>query len=404
MKKSVKSQEIADRVKEIKQRQHNWMKERAANKGNEDLPSKSLSAHSAPNSLARKSGTTAVNDHHKSSFPLPTDVLSSKKSNAKFQNWLKAREGKDNTEHNDFVHHSYQAYNSRNYSNNIGKGHDGAGCQGDVNILSISSSRSPQYATPDLGWNSDDETGEITAAQLMDPEDFDAVADDIIARVKGDLSLKGGTRKQAAERGGGENDGSKLSSHICPNCENLMLPTQHNPMLVIPCGHTVCRTCSKKTKYCCICGCPAQSAAENTGLQHIITDFQSQERAKKEEKQRNRKLYKEEYHNLRTRQEILQQESVSIFKNISKLTSDLNKEKQQIESITKEEESIQRKIRALQQQSQVLGEHRREYERNFKELENQTESENKRLVLVKNSLKSVKEQIEKVKLLAESNE
>lgn len=191
------------------------------------MSSKSLSANSAPNSLARKSGTTAVDNHHKSSFPVPTDVLSSKKSNAKFQNWLKATEGKDknldNTDHNNFVHHSYQAYNSHNYSNNIGEGHDGAGCQGDVNILSISSSRSPQYATPDLGWNSDDETGEITAAQLMDPEDFDAVADDIIARVKGDLSLKGGTRKHAAERVGGESNGSKLSSHICPNCENLMV-------------------------------------------------------------------------------------------------------------------------------------------------------------------------------------
>ena len=67
-------------------------------------------------------------------------------------------------------------------------------------------------------------------------------------------------------------------SHLLP----FQLPPQHNPMLVIPCGHTVCRTCSKKTKYCCICGCPAQSTAENTGLQRIITDFQSQERAKRE--------------------------------------------------------------------------------------------------------------------------
>ena len=116
------------------------------------------------------------------------------------------------------------------------------------------------------------------------------------------------------------------------------------------------------------------------------------------EKQRNRKLYKEEYHNLVTRQEILQQESVSISKKISKLTSDMNKEKQQIESITKEEENIQRKIRALQQQCQVLGEHRREYERNYEEFGNQTESENKRLVLVKNSLRSVQEQIEKVSI------
>ena len=99
---------------------------------------------------------------------------------------------------------------------------------------------------------------------------------------------------------------------------------------------------------------------------------------------------------MQTRQEILQEESASISKNISKLTAKMTKEKQQIDSISKEEENIQSRIQTLQQQCQALGEHRREYERNYDELENQSESEKKRLVLVKNSLKSVQEQIEKV--------
>ena len=115
------------------------------------------------------------------------------------------------------------------------------------------------------------------------------------------------------------------------------------------------------------------------------------------EKQRNRKIYKEEYQNLQTRQEILQEESASISKNISKLSTKMTKEKQQIDSISKEEENIQSRIRTLQQQCQALTEHRREYERNYEELDNQSDSEKKRLVLVKNSLKSVQEQIEKVR-------
>lgn len=98
-----------------------------------------------------------------------------------------------------------------------------------------------------------------------------------------------------------------------------------------------------------------------------------------------------------TRQEILQEEAASISKNISKLSSKLTKETQQIDSIVKEEESIQTRIRALQQQCHALAEHRKEYERNCYELDNQSESEKKRLVLVKNSLKSVQEQIEKVR-------
>ena len=115
------------------------------------------------------------------------------------------------------------------------------------------------------------------------------------------------------------------------------------------------------------------------------------------EKQRNRKMYKEEYQNLLTRQEILQDEAASISRNISKLTSKMTKEKQQIDSISKEKENIQSRIQTLQQQCQALAEHRRDYERNYEEFDNQSESEKKRLVLVKNSLKSVQEQIEKVR-------
>ena len=100
---------------------------------------------------------------------------------------------------------------------------------------------------------------------------------------------------------------------------------------------------------------------------------------------------------MQTRQEILQEESASISKNISKLSTKMTKEKQQIDSISKEEENIQSRIRTLQQQCQALTEHRREYERNYEELDNQSDSEKKRLVLVKNSLKSVQEQIEKVR-------
>ena len=153
-------------------------------------------------------------NHPQSNHSLAEDILTSNKSHAKFQNWLKAREGKDAGNSDRIVHHN-KSYDSSNYSGNA-KGD--ASYHGNVNVLRVSSSRSPEYATPDPGWNSDDETGEITAAQLMSPEDFDAVADDIIARVKGGLNVKGGKQKEAAE-----GNGAKLASHICSSCEHLMV-------------------------------------------------------------------------------------------------------------------------------------------------------------------------------------
>ena len=52
----------------------------------------------------------------------------------------------------------------------------------------------------------------------MSPEDFDTVADDIIARVKGDMTVKDGVKASKVE-----GNGAKLTSHICPNCEHLMV-------------------------------------------------------------------------------------------------------------------------------------------------------------------------------------
>ena len=197
-----------------------------------DTPPKSLSAHSATNSSIRRSLATTgnlatINNNSRSSHPVPEDVLASKKSNAKFQNWLKARERKAGDEGDRIIHHNNRSYDSSNYSNKAKD--DQVHYNGDANVLRVSSSRSPEYATPDPGWNSDDETGEITAAQLMSPEDFDAVADDIIARVKGDISMKGGTQKSKAE-----GNGAKLNSHICPNCEHLMVSVKKKGISCIP--------------------------------------------------------------------------------------------------------------------------------------------------------------------------
>lgn len=117
---------------------------------------------------------------------LAQSLISSNKSKAKFQNWLKKKQTHENcgiqdTEQNNRSQDD-AVYNSNRYADNYYidepyRDHKGSGS---VNVLRVPSSRSPQFATPDPNWNSDDETGEITAAQLLSPDDFDARADDII--------------------------------------------------------------------------------------------------------------------------------------------------------------------------------------------------------------------------------
>jgi len=51
----------------------------------------------------------------------------------------------------------------------------------------------------------------------------------------------------------------EIESHACPICYELMLPPEHAPMLLFPCGHTLCSSClikhmevaQKTTCPCC---------------------------------------------------------------------------------------------------------------------------------------------------------
>ncbi|XP_052245525.1 uncharacterized protein LOC127854501 [Dreissena polymorpha] len=144
----------------------------------------------------------------------------------------------------------------------------------------------------DPGFNSEDETGEITAATLLSPEDFDSRADDIIARVKGDLKLS--TKYSIGDFNNISNAASfvamksspskeadvsenSLASHVCPTCEKLMMPPSSSAMLLIPCGHTLCTNCSLRTKYCAMCGCAVQPTTPNIMLQQTITNFHTKQ-------------------------------------------------------------------------------------------------------------------------------
>ncbi|XP_060606472.1 uncharacterized protein LOC132758792 [Ruditapes philippinarum] len=419
-----KKQEIREKVKEIKQRQQNWMKQRAESHGNSPGRETSSIAKSAGTQQKVTTKSQSASYHEKPSETdtqsLVKNLMSSNKSKAKFQNWLKAKESGGNIEVYDTpprdMNHNSNLYNSDKYSDNLYndqpyRDHKGSAS---VNVLRVPSTRSPEFATPDPSWNSDDETGEITAAQLLSPDDFDSRADDIIARVKGDLAQTNSDYKRNShidytyETSVDKPAEQELSSHVCPTCEKLMMPPNASPMLLIPCGHTLCSTCSKKTKFCAICGCAVQSSTLNIMLQQIITNFHTKQTHRQTTRKStvsssvHRKNYQEEYQNLMTRQEILREESENISRNVQKLTRKLNQDKHQVASIQKKEEEIELEIEELQMKLKQLTEHKTEYEKNCYTHEIEVKQEKNRLVLVQDSLTSVEQQIEKVKLLAES--
>jgi hypothetical protein len=56
---------------------------------------------------------------------------------------------------------------------------------------------------------------------------------------------------------------SELHNYVCQICFELMAPPDRPPVMLVPCGHTFCKACSrpdlKKCPYCrevCLPACP----------------------------------------------------------------------------------------------------------------------------------------------------
>ncbi|XP_052248729.1 uncharacterized protein LOC127856501 isoform X3 [Dreissena polymorpha] len=436
MNKSRKN-EIRDKVKEMKQRQQNWMKQRAEIQNSSSSPNAltSVTAQKENTSLSREKpeyheGKTFIKSRDESSIE---GLLATNKSKAKFQNWLKAKESQESDNEDDEMEDHVDEFKENSKAVNFGANktvyksanyNDGSIRQ---NSLRFANSGKPKMLHPssvrsestDPGFNSEDETGEITAATLLSPEDFDSRADDIIARVKGDLKLSTKYSKgvfnnvsNAASFVAMKSSPSKeadvsensLASHVCPTCEKLMMPPSSSAMLLIPCGHTLCTSCSQRTKYCAMCGCAVQSTTPNIMLQQIITNFHTKQTHRQKTiasiRTVPKKNYEEEYQNLLTRRDILKEEAENITSVIDDLSHQLKRERKQVYSIESKEKTVEAEISKLQQQLQQLASHRMEYERKCDEIEIQSKEETNRLNLVKDSLSSVQLQIDKVKLLA----
>jgi len=79
---------------------------------------------------------------------------------------------------------------------------------------------------------------------------------------------------------------NEIESNVCGICLELMVPPDHQPIIVIPCGHNVCRDClyienqslyASKPKLrinkCPICRTPIESHALNRTLMALICSY-----------------------------------------------------------------------------------------------------------------------------------
>ncbi|XP_070566991.1 golgin subfamily A member 6-like protein 7 [Ptychodera flava] len=110
--------------------------------------------------------------------------------------------------------------------------------------------------------------------------------------------------------------------------------------------------------------------------------------------------YAEEYQSLAIRSEALKNEKETIVENLEGFASKIERQKKQLGNIEREEEKLQEQITELQERLETLRMHKKDYKEKFSELEDTHQQETQRLSMVKDTLRTIYNSMEKVKMLA----
>ncbi|KAG8467050.1 hypothetical protein KFE25_000366 [Diacronema lutheri] len=129
-----------------------------------------------------------------------------------------------------------------------------------------------------------------TPAELAGPGAhvvLDRITERLAQRMRSELAAelsRESAKAQHAQRERSQRAESRLSaevaSHTCPICYELMAGTDNGPVLLVPCGHTLCAACvaridahahsGQRRAACPICRAPVDSRAPNVSLRSIV--------------------------------------------------------------------------------------------------------------------------------------
>jgi len=213
----------------------------------------------------------------------------------------------------------------------------------------------------------------------------------------------------------------EIESNTCPVCLELMLPPQHSPMLLFPCGHTFCKACitthTQKNKMTCpYCRTRIGSQAVNISLQNLICihtnnkhlldkyNEDQEDLSRKEEKENtsNSKSiaqYQEELQLCEMRYRIVNEERHETQKAIRDLEKTVQVQNQVAQELKKKKEDALKRLEAIKKEIELIdgfmNQTDREQEKLFKGID-----ENKiKLELIEGTLEPIKLEKEKCELL-----
>ncbi|XP_063422745.1 E3 ubiquitin-protein ligase CHFR-like [Mytilus trossulus] len=409
-----KKQELSEKVQEIQKRQQNWLKQRNDHKKKHTSvnPDTKTSTASCPDKTTN-STLSESSKRNKYNTEYSVEKTTTIQSKDKFQSWMETRENAE------------KLMETKNNASD------------EPDVLKISSTRAPGYATPDPDWDplahysshgrihGQSNHGIDAAKSIMSHQDFDDMANKIVARVKNELDIPYKSHSKVSDnfseykksrescdrtkRDQEQND--LIASHFCVECKTLMMSSEHVPMILTPCAHSMCQSCCQGRSLCPQCACTILSKTCNIMLLQIIQNHHKSREKTAENQQRQtyspdnyrekaktKQQHLDEYENLQTRQEVLRIESREIQGHMSKLANKIEQQRQQQQNIEREEKKVRDKIQSLKEKLVELESHKKGYDREIDDIELERTKDKNKLNMVQDTLSSIEIEMEKLRI------
>ncbi|OMJ92978.1 hypothetical protein SteCoe_4201 [Stentor coeruleus] len=188
-----------------------------------------------------------------------------------------------------------------------------------------------------------------------------------------------------------------------------MLPKDHAPILLFPCGHTFCKQCidhnikvGKRT--CPVCRSKFTSQAVNISLQNIILAYTRENNIGPDNlPAKPVKDYKNQLNLFEMRCNILSEEKSNAIEELQQLEQKIKYEEDVANILKSEEKKATAKLEAAQKELELVKEHLRKAQYSIDKLYKEAEKRQKSIDLIEETLGPIEREMHKFKTLGEIN-
>ncbi|CAG9329417.1 unnamed protein product [Blepharisma stoltei] len=204
----------------------------------------------------------------------------------------------------------------------------------------------------------------------------------------------------------------ELETNTCSICFELMLPKEHAPIILFPCGHTLCKLCieshfkTARQKNCPLCRCKVDNQAVNVSLQNLVVVFAKQKNLSNQitqesqiSSQSDNGDYTEQLQMYNLRCKILYDEKTATEQQIFQQKLLIEDREAEITVLKSEEDDALMRMRKAEEELELIRKHLRRSNDEISKIQHKLNELETTVTLIDDTLKSVERERAKVTTL-----